>query len=337
MQQNSSIDFKLVQRVCLLQQALDQALGSLDELKAQVKDKQWIETQLASTEKYANVQQQAIAHLKQQLSQFVEVQNHLLSVMGYRLNELIDSQQIEFSRVNLQFQQGNAEVQTYLQYVGQHHFSASATGDRTSTQHLALEAEVMIARSMVVNLSKHLGLAQQHLEALTTKLNNHHLNLSQIIKTTQSMVADLEAFEDGAENLEPSHDRTERCFVQTSLESELETVVETARDEDMETEELRDALRREQTRTCELEAVLLEQFQHQTQIRQRYQEVAAERDYYKRELEKARDSVRPTASPPEAPTSEAWVEAKLPLPPARSRRRSQPSPIQPLRLPEEID
>ncbi|MEL6763144.1 MAG: hypothetical protein AAFO87_05645, partial [Cyanobacteria bacterium J06607_6] len=61
-------------------------------MKTQVQDKHWIESQLASTEKYANVQQQAIAHLKQELAQFAHVQHDLLNVIGYRLNELIDQQ-----------------------------------------------------------------------------------------------------------------------------------------------------------------------------------------------------------------------------------------------------
>ena len=120
MQQSHSIDFKLVQRVCLLQQALDQALESLDELAAQLKDKHQVETQLASTEKYANVQQQAIAHLKHQLSQFTEIQNHLLGVIGFRINELIDQQQQGFDQLNIQFQQSHTELQRYLQYLTQH-------------------------------------------------------------------------------------------------------------------------------------------------------------------------------------------------------------------------
>lgn len=110
MHQSSSLDFKLVQRVCLLQQALDQALAALQDLRSQVQDKEWIETQLANTEKYANVQQQAIAQLKQHLSQFTEVQHRLLDVTAYRLNTLIDYQQAEFNRLRIQIQQDRKSV-----------------------------------------------------------------------------------------------------------------------------------------------------------------------------------------------------------------------------------
>jgi hypothetical protein len=34
--QETSLDFKLVQRICLLQQALDQAMDSLDDLQKRV-------------------------------------------------------------------------------------------------------------------------------------------------------------------------------------------------------------------------------------------------------------------------------------------------------------
>ncbi|MGF1498086.1 MAG: hypothetical protein ACFB8W_14865 [Elainellaceae cyanobacterium] len=55
-------DFRIYQ----LEQALEQALIYLDELKEQVRHQHNLETQLAITEEYAYVQQQAIARLKQQ-------------------------------------------------------------------------------------------------------------------------------------------------------------------------------------------------------------------------------------------------------------------------------
>ena len=57
------------QRIRDLEQALDQSLASLAELRSQVVDQHFLERQLASTEDIANVQQQAIHHLKLQFSQ----------------------------------------------------------------------------------------------------------------------------------------------------------------------------------------------------------------------------------------------------------------------------
>ncbi|MDB9528007.1 hypothetical protein PN498_18580 [Oscillatoria sp. CS-180] len=329
MQQSNSLDFKLVQRVCLLQQALDQALGSLDELTAQVRDKQWVETQLANTEKYANVQQQAIAHLKQQLAQFTEVQNHLLSVMGYRLNELIDHQQQEFDYLNIQFHQTNAELQGYLQYLGQQQQSGKGANKESPDYQLALEAEVMVARSMSVNLSQHLSAAKQHLTSLKSDLGGHHTHLSQIIKTIQAMIADLEAFQETdattqADSVEEDANTRESMSI-----LDPEDVMDSVGDGDADTGVLEMALHRQEHRIHELEAMLMDHVEQEAQLRQRYQAVAAERDRYKRELHKLRQ-IQTVQSSATADPSVAQNRTH------RARRRSQPSqPIQPLKLPND--
>ncbi len=65
--QESSLDFKLVQRGCLLQQALDQARESIEDMQEQVENHQMLQAHLAQTEEYSNVQQKIIVNLKQQL------------------------------------------------------------------------------------------------------------------------------------------------------------------------------------------------------------------------------------------------------------------------------
>ncbi len=56
-------------RIHQLEQALDQALGYVDDLRQQVQDQHRLEEQLAMTEEYANVQQQAIIRLKQRFAE----------------------------------------------------------------------------------------------------------------------------------------------------------------------------------------------------------------------------------------------------------------------------
>lgn len=58
-----------INRIRDLEQALDQSLASLDELRSQIVDQHFLERQLASTEEFANVQQQAIQQLKLQFAQ----------------------------------------------------------------------------------------------------------------------------------------------------------------------------------------------------------------------------------------------------------------------------
>ena len=340
MQQSNSLDFKLVQRVCLLQQALDQALDSLEELAVQVQDKHWVETQLASTEKYANVQQQAITHLKQQLAQFTEIQDHLLGVMSFRLNELIDQQQHVFNHLDIQFQQSHTELQTYLHYLIQQQQVGQIWEPGSEEHRLALEAEVMVARSMAVHLSQYLGLAKQHLDHLKADLGNHHLNLGQIVKTIQSMIADLAQFDSAQARIQPQLRPSDGARDQPAvpLLAGAEAIAQPA----LDAETLQATVRRQNDRIQDLQLALTEHVNQETHLRQRYQEVAAERDYYRRELQKLQQAqaVPPATLPPDpglAPANESALPSPpAPLPDRPPVRRSRPSqPIQPLRLPDE--
>lgn len=58
-----------VERIHDLERALDQSLISLEELRLQLVEQQFLENQLAATEDIANVQQRAITQLKQQITQ----------------------------------------------------------------------------------------------------------------------------------------------------------------------------------------------------------------------------------------------------------------------------
>lgn len=341
MQQSSSLDFKLVQRVCLLQQALDQALSSLDELQAQVQHKQWVEIQLADTEKYANVQQKAISHLKQQLEQYTAVQNRLLRVMGYRLNELIDKQQKEFDALSIQFQQSNIELQTYLQYIGWRQQSAYVSEDDPEAYRTALEAEVMVARSMVVHVSQHLNTAQEYLDSLKENLGSHHLDVGQIIKTIQGMMADLQAFRyPELEELLDSTAEEEPASSEVTAILDPEDVMDSVGEDQAEEDEVLYAtLRRQSLRLLELESTLREHLEHETHLRQRCQTIAAERDHYKRELQKLRKTRAATDQQPKKSLSQPAVDefSSSPQSAQRSHRRLKPSqPIKPLQVRDDI-
>ncbi|MFM7326858.1 MAG: hypothetical protein ACKO4L_18415, partial [Nodosilinea sp.] len=108
------MDFKLVQRVCLLQQALDQATKSLEELQQQVANHQVLQFHLAQTEEYSNVQQKIIVNLKEQLTAKHQWQQRLLGTLLTDLRQLIDTQQLELERLRLRIHQSHAEVQDYL-------------------------------------------------------------------------------------------------------------------------------------------------------------------------------------------------------------------------------
>lgn len=57
-----------IERMNQLEQALEQSLASLNELRQKLTDQQLLETQLVATEEIANLQQQAINELQRQLA-----------------------------------------------------------------------------------------------------------------------------------------------------------------------------------------------------------------------------------------------------------------------------
>ena len=57
------------ERLAQLERALDQTLLQVEEARSQLVRQEWIEHQLAATEEFANVQQQAIHHLKGRLDE----------------------------------------------------------------------------------------------------------------------------------------------------------------------------------------------------------------------------------------------------------------------------
>jgi chromosome segregation ATPase len=209
MVQDGSLDFRLVQRVCALQQALDQALLSLEDLRGQLQDQDWLETQLAKTEKYANVQQQAIAYLKSQLSQVTNHQRHVLHQLLVHLEDWVNGQQVALNRLQLQIDQGEAELQTFLQHIRTRSPDQSPFIPASNSCEMDLEAEVMVARSATVSLGTQLQAARYHLQTLTQVLHQHHGDMTQLAIAIQTMLNTLAAEREAATlDLEPEEAAT---------------------------------------------------------------------------------------------------------------------------------
>ncbi|MEM0982072.1 MAG: hypothetical protein AAGH78_17605 [Cyanobacteria bacterium P01_H01_bin.58] len=323
MYQSNQLDFKLVQRVCLLQQALDQALDSLAEMQGQVKDKHWIETQLANTEQYANTQQQAIQHLKQHVGQFTAIQQQLLGVMLHRLTTMIDQQQTAFSRLQTQIAQGKIELQTYLQYLGTQGSVSEALSDTSPNASLKLEAEVMVARSMTATLSKQFEAAETHLSTLTADLQSHHLTLNQIVQTLQAMLSDLSGVKAPEGSEAPLMTQAYRASCPDHAPA-------------ADAEMLQSQLRRQELKTHELEALLVDQFEQHARLKHRIQALAAERDHYKRQLAEAQQAQQTSACSGAEANGAKSESAIAEWPPIR-RQKSNPAPIPPLQLHREMD
>lgn len=253
--QDGSLDFKLVQRVCLLQQALDQALNTLDELKQRVENHELLESQLVKTEEYANVQQKIISNLKHQLDQKNEWQTQVLRNLLAGVQTMIEQQQLELERLRVRIRQSQSEVQDYLVRMKNHYQTQS---EQPFTQELELTSEVMVVRSLIVGLSSQLQTAQQHIHELDTTLTRHQVNFAR-------MQADQE---------EPDVDQPLPPFLSDSLEDWADDPIA-----------LLQIIKAQQQKLQELDGELSEQFRQQTHLKYRCQELAAERDHFKRQTE----------------------------------------------------
>jgi hypothetical protein len=266
MLQDTSLDFKLVQRICLLQQALDQAMDSLAELQQRVEEHQMLESHLAQTEEYSNVQQKIILNLQQKLTAKTQWQRQVLERVVGQVKALVDSQQIELERLRARVHQSQAEVQTYLvrlkddfQADPQH---ALAPLDIEGT------SEVMLARNLTVSLCSQLQSARQHIHELDRTLTRQQITFAQLQAQVRTLGhAEARGSEPPAESLGRADCACEAADL-AALEdpAALQAVVEA-----------------QHQKIVELSSELNKQFQEQTQLKQRCQILAAERDCYQQQ------------------------------------------------------
>ncbi|HIK46907.1 MAG TPA: hypothetical protein IGR64_18855 [Leptolyngbyaceae cyanobacterium M65_K2018_010] len=265
MHQDSSLDFKLVQRICLLQQALDQASQSLQEMQQQVANHQMLQAHLAQTEEFSNVQQKIILNLKQQLAAKADWQQQVLERMIASLKRLIDDQQLELERLRVRIYQSQTEVQDYLVRLKNYYQGLSTP--HSPGPELDLNSEVMIVRSLTVSLSSQLQAAQQHIQQLDNTLTRHQVAFARMqvySKTLEEPGHSLPLLPEVVTHEDPSQPACDLDHIQDPVA-------------------LRAIIEAQQQRITELSAELGEQFHQQTSLRSHCQKIAAERDHLKQE------------------------------------------------------
>lgn len=258
--QDNSLDFKLVQRICLLQQALDQAMSSLEELQQRVSTHQLLESQLAQTEEYSNVQEKIIGNLRQKLTDQQLWQIQFLGDLLHQVRTLMEDQQLELERLRVRIQQSQAEVQDYLVRV-KNAYQSSSAGELPAAE---TNAEVMIVRALTVSLSSQLHAAQQHIQQLDRSLTRHQIVFAQLRSRIPSPAdetpnLDGEAIDAGdATRSSGHHDQDDGLYDDPVA--------------------LQAIIRAQRQKIEELNRELAQQFHQQTQLKYRCQELAAERD-----------------------------------------------------------
>ncbi len=177
-------------RIQHLEQALDQAMVCLEDLRSQIQNQQFLEMQLANTEDYASVQQQAIVRLKQQLSeqqqaldaQILETQqrDQAIQELLITIEQMTQAQHREVERLRSRLVQDQQEVATHRSKLGKHLHDLQSALESRQQRVSELEAESLNARTLSARLQSQLELAQQQIKELSTRLSHHRSHLEQL-------------------------------------------------------------------------------------------------------------------------------------------------------------
>lgn len=187
-----------VERIHDLEQALDQSVSSVADLRLQLINQQFLEAQLASTEEIANIQQQAITQLKQRLThqqlaleayenqtegETQSFQDLLISLEGFA-----EGQQTHLKRLWLRIHSDRAETEaqrTYLDWLTE---LQAKPLDQQNLEVFSQSLDVELADSTIspeqlqptlLELGEHLTKRQAVIEQLEMELHRAHIALQE--------------------------------------------------------------------------------------------------------------------------------------------------------------
>jgi chromosome segregation ATPase len=174
-----TLNEKRMARIYHLEQALDQAMQCLGELKGQVQDQQVLEAQLANTEEFAYVQQQAIARFKLQIaeqSQALEAQILETQQRDQAVEELLVSvevitqtQQRELERLRLKLMEDQRESQGQRTRLGIQLQDVQTQLESRQLRVSELEAETLAVRTANTSLQVQLESAREQIREISSK------------------------------------------------------------------------------------------------------------------------------------------------------------------------
>jgi chromosome segregation ATPase len=180
-----SLNDEQLSRIYHLEQALDQALLYLDELRLKVRDQGILETQLATTEEYASIQRQAIAHLKKQLERQQQAIELYRAGMGdrdqfflqliERINTLADDHYTRLERLHQRLETDRDETRAHYQRLDTTIKELQTALEARQRQILDLEAEALTAHSQVVELEMEISACHQRIRELYLRLEERSL------------------------------------------------------------------------------------------------------------------------------------------------------------------
>lgn len=179
-----------IERIRHLEQALDQSLASLSEMRLQVVDQQRLEAQLAATEDISNIQQRAIARLKLQLAhqqqaltaQLTETQarDRSLQTLLNTMEALTQAQQQELEQLQTQVAHDRTDVQAYRQQLEEQLEQLQTDRQTQQARAIALESQSLDAQTLATQLTERLEGARVQVCELSQILSNRQIALEQL-------------------------------------------------------------------------------------------------------------------------------------------------------------
>jgi DNA repair exonuclease SbcCD ATPase subunit len=193
---------KRLDRVYQLEQALDESLASLQSLRMQLVDQHLLEAHLASTEEISNIQQQAINHLKLQLTQqqqVLEAQIQETQAREQTFQDLLTAtevltqgQQVELERLRHQIAHDWAEGQAHQSRLEKQLENLQSTLSNQQQRATELEAQVASTQTVATNLEAQLNEAQGQVNSLSQDLDDRQASLTQLETELKQAYAALE-------------------------------------------------------------------------------------------------------------------------------------------------
>ncbi len=171
------------ERIRQLEQALDQSVHSIGELKQQIADRMFLESLLAATEEFARIQQQAINELKAQLQaqqavlaqQINEIQGRDQAVHSLinATESIAHAQRDELERLRSQMVHEQAEMARSHDALQQQITAHKQTITSQQNQLLKLEAQRRSALETTTDLEQKLAEAEAQIEVRQKSLEDY--------------------------------------------------------------------------------------------------------------------------------------------------------------------
>ena len=196
-QQKFSHAHQSLERLQKLGEALEHSQISIAELSNQLSKPQSLEIQLAKTEEVTNLQQQAIAQLKELLfGEQQHVEEETLRALLATIENFMRSQQLELGHLKTELILERAKTKTEKQQL-QRELNQIYTDLESEQQRVrSLEAEIFSARSLAGSLEMQLLAAQREIEALQAQLSDR---IRIVLLQTQEYQAELQRWKQQCE------------------------------------------------------------------------------------------------------------------------------------------